>query len=108
MMSVKIFDESTLQSDIVLDKTKLQRVTKTKFLGVIIDENLTWKCHISVISKTMARNIGVMNNVKYFTLLLPTVNYGILVWGSAFKICLEKHLKLKNCAIIRTILNNHY
>ena len=39
------------QADIILDNTKLDRVTKTKFLGVIIDENLTWKKHIDGITK---------------------------------------------------------
>ena len=45
MTSTEISDYSTLQSngDIILDDAKLQRVTKTKFLGVMIDENLTWK-----------------------------------------------------------------
>ena len=43
--SIEISNNSTMQSngDIILDDTKLQRLTKTKFLGVIIDENLTWK-----------------------------------------------------------------
>ena len=68
MTSMDISDDSSLQSnfDIILDGTKLERVTKTKFLGIIIDENLTWKDHITGISKTMSRNIGVLNKVKYF------------------------------------------
>ena len=31
------------QADVILDNTKLDRVTKTKFSGVIIDKNLTRK-----------------------------------------------------------------
>ena len=41
----------TDQTDIILDNTKLERITKNKFLGVIIDENLTWKNHIDGITK---------------------------------------------------------
>ena len=37
-----------------LDDTNLQKVSSTKFLGVIIDEHLTWKNHIDGISKTIA------------------------------------------------------
>ena len=39
---------------VILDNVELSRVNKTKFLGVLIDENLTWKDHIDAISKTMA------------------------------------------------------
>ena len=54
------------QTDIILDNTKLDRVTKTKFLGVIIDENLTLKTHIDGITKTISRNIGMINKLKFF------------------------------------------
>ena len=68
MTSITNADNSTLQDDIdiILDDTKLQRVTQTKFLGVIIDDNFTWKSHIEGISKTISRNIGVINKVKLF------------------------------------------
>ena len=120
MTAMKTPDNSTLQPniDIILDDTKLQRVAKTKFLGVIIDENLTWKDNIDGITKTISRNIGVINKVKYFlperilhtlycTLVLPYVNYGILVWGSACKMYLEKLHKLQKWAV-RSISNSHY
>ena len=52
--------------NVILDDTVLDRVKCTKFLGVLIDENLTWKCHIDCVSKTLSRNIGIMNKLKYF------------------------------------------
>ena len=54
------------QTDIILENTKVDRVTKTKFMGVIIDENLTWKNHIDGITKTISRNIGMINKLKFF------------------------------------------
>ena len=36
---------------IILDGVRLQRLKSTKFLGVIIDENLTWKNHIDIYLK---------------------------------------------------------
>ena len=38
---------SIKNSDISLDNTVLNRVQQSKFLGIIIDENLTWKNHIN-------------------------------------------------------------
>ena len=50
--------------NVSLNYTTLDRVQFTKFLGVLIDECLTWKQHIDCVSKTMPRNIGVMNKHK--------------------------------------------
>ena len=58
-----------------------------------MDENLTWKNHIDAISKTISRNIGVLTKLKHFvpenilyslycTLILPYINYGVLIWGN--------------------------
>ena len=104
--------------NVILDDTVLDRVKCTKFLGVLIDENLTWKCHIDCVSKTLSRNIDIMNKLKYFipgrilyslycTFILPYVNYGILIWGNTCKVYLDKLIKLQKWAI-RTISNSHY
>lgn len=104
--------------NITLDDTKLERMKCTQFLGVLIDECLTWKSHIDCVSKTISRNIGVINKLKhcvpgrilhtlYCTLIFPYLNYGILVWGTACKTYLDKLVKLQKWAI-RTITNSHY
>ena len=96
----------------------LNRASSTKFLGVIIDENLTWKNHIYAISKTISRNTGMLTKLKHFvpenilhslycTLILPYINYGVLIWGNTSKIYLDKIFKLQKWAI-RTISNSHY
>ena len=103
-------DQSVSNVDIILDKTKLKRVDKMKFLGVTIDENLSWKNHIDGITKTISRNIGMINKLKfiiperilhtlYCTLVLPYINYGILIWGKACKTYLEKIYKLQKWAV---------
>jgi hypothetical protein len=109
---------SAKQTDIILDNTILERVQHTQFLGVLIDECLTWKWHIDCVSKTISRNIGVMNKLKHFipdrilytlycTLILPYLNYCILIWGSTCKTYLNKLVKLQKWAI-RTVSNSHY
>ena len=50
----------------VYTKKEKKNVNKTKFLGVLIDENLTWKDHIDEISKTMSQNVGMINKLKHF------------------------------------------
>ena len=109
---------SVKQTEVILDNTILDRVQCTKFLGVLIDECLTRKNHIECICKTISRNIGVMNKLKHYvpdrilhtlycTLVVPYLNYGILIWGNTCKSYLEKLIKLQKWAI-RTISNSHY
>ena len=43
----------------------------------------------------------------YCSLILPYINYGILVWGSTCKTYIDKVLKLQKWAL-RTISNSHY
>ena len=104
--------------NVTLDNTALERVKFTKFLGVLIDECLTWKNHINCISKTISRNIGVMNKLKHYipyrilhtlycTLILPYLSYGILICGNTCKSYLDKLVKLQKWAI-RTVSNSHY
>ena len=115
-MTKKYDQDDSLQ--IILDDTKLDRVTNTKFLGVIIDENITWKQHIDATSKTISRNIGVINKLKHYlpgrilyslycSLVMPYINYGVLVWGNAYKTHVEKIFKLQKWAM-RVISNSHY
>ena len=53
---------------IYLDGCKLTCVTEAKFLGIIIDSNLTWIPHINSISKKCSKNLGVLNKIKHFLL----------------------------------------
>ena len=68
--------------------------------------------------KSCARNIGVLNKLKHFlpeqalyrlycSLVLPYLNYGLLLWGNANKTTLGKVYKLQKRAL-RIISNSHY
>ena len=39
------------QGDVILHNEAIQKVTKAKFLGVIVDQHLNWKDHISMVSQ---------------------------------------------------------
>ena len=44
-----------------LNNIEIKRENSVKFLGVIIDENLTWKTHTEVIENNISENIGVLD-----------------------------------------------
>src|SRR5688572_31474257 len=51
-----------------IDNQNITRVSSSKFLGVHIDEQLTWNEHITNISKKLSKNIGIICRVRH---LLP-------------------------------------
>ena len=78
--------------DIVLNGQKINRVTNSKFLGVIIDEHLSWDKHIEQIGSKISKNIGIISKLKntlperillmlYNTLVLPYINYCPMIWA---------------------------
>ena len=50
--------------DICIDGHKIQRVSSHKFLGVRVDESLSWDTHISEISKKVAKALGALRRLK--------------------------------------------
>ena len=44
---------------------EFKRENSVKFLGVIIDENLTWKNHIEVVENKISKNIGVLYRASH-------------------------------------------
>lgn len=99
-----------LPGNIVLDNTVIQKVSSTKFLGIIVDDKLSWKLHVDNVCKIISRNIGILNKVKLFfpsrillnlysTLVLPYLNYGILAWGTCGNTQLNRILLLQKKAM---------
>ena len=87
----------------------MQRVGKDqleegcKFLGVYLDENLSWQNHINHISKKISKSLFIMRQVKhilnrksmktlYYSLIHPHITYCLLAWGNANKNILKKLL----------------
>ena len=44
----------------------IKRDTITKFLGILLDENLTWKSHISYITSKISISIGIIYKSRNF------------------------------------------
>ena len=95
---------------ISINGAPLSRVDNTKFLGVIIHQNLTWKPHISAVKEKTSKVIGVMcksrqylpsNTLKTFynSLFLPYINYCNIIWASTYDSHLEPLFLLQKKAI---------
>ena len=79
----------------------IERESSIKFLGVWIDENLTWRDHIHTVESKVAKNIGLLYPEKhylddkclkqiYFTYIHAYLNYANIAWSSTNKTKLKK------------------
>ena len=47
-----------------VDDHLITRTNWTKYLGIIVDDNLSWELQIDHVSKKINKNIGVMKHIK--------------------------------------------
>ena len=47
-----------------INNFEIKRTTSIKFLGIMVDENLTWNYHIHVLENKLSKNIGVLYRAK--------------------------------------------
>jgi hypothetical protein len=50
--------------NIQIEGTQLEVVQETKFLGVIVDNGLSWKKHIIYLSQKIAKSIGILSRAR--------------------------------------------
>jgi len=91
----------------------IERKNCIKYLGVMIDDSISWKQHISFVCSRISRNTGIIaklrhflsvNQLKqiYYNLIYPYLSYAIMAWGSAYTSHITK-IQSKQNHIIRLI-----
>ena len=104
--------------NIHIDGVPINQSNQSKSLGLIIDENLSWKAHIHEISKKVSSCIGALKRVRpfvsmhtaikiYKALIEPHFDYCSAVWDGLTQQLSEKLQKLQNRAI-RVITKSSY
>jgi len=53
-------------ANIKINQFPVKHVLATKSLGVHIDENLTWECHINELSEKIASSFSVIKRIHHF------------------------------------------
>ena len=79
----------------------IKRQSSIKFVGILSDENVSWKEHLKLTENKVAKNIGLIYKAKpflnkdsllalYFSYIHSYINYANLVWGSTCTTYLRK------------------
>ena len=85
---------------------KIQRENCVKFLGVLLDANMSWKYHINELLKKLSGTLGLFYKIRYYvpleilkqlyySLFYSFVSYGITVWGLTYKSLVQKLIVIK-------------
>ena len=82
--------------EVKIDDVIVNRVDATKFLGVVIDDKLTWKKHIETVKSKVSKSIFLLNRAKYVlsydamlilynSIVLPHLTYCCEIWGNTYE-----------------------
>ena len=82
--------------NIKIDKEHVKQAKYVKFLGLLLDENLSWRYHQSELRKKLARTSDIFFKIRhllptsvlvslYYSLFASFLQYGIIVWGLTYE-----------------------
>lgn len=90
-------------------------VTSTSCLGVTIDNKLSWHSQVDIVKASFSKKIGALRRMSYLTKLtlkeiyfktiIPSITYGISVWGNCSQSSLNSldHIHACACRIINRL-----
>ncbi len=80
---------------IKLGESQIKQVVSTRCLWLQIDRNLSWNSHVSQLILSLSQKLNLLKSLYflpiqakldfYFKVVLPSITYGILIWGSCGK-----------------------
>ena len=87
--------------DLFLDNNQLTEVSNVKFLGLQIENNLTWKKQIKHVESKVSKGLGILKQLRkifdndtlymiYCTLIFPYIDYCNEIWGNTFSSHVQK------------------
>ena len=99
---------------ILIEGKEIDRVSKFCYLGVTLDENLSWKGHVGEVFNKVNKRLGLLGRIRwcltiqaakctYNCLILPVLSYTDTAWGELSGECSNRLQRLQNQAAHITI-----
>jgi len=87
-----------VKTKVTYDHINISDSTETKFLGLIIDETLSWNQHVDQIATKLYSACYALRNLKhivsqstlrtiYYAYIHSILSYGIIFWGRSSNVC---------------------
>ena len=101
---------------LVIDHENLESKDSIKYLGVVIQKNLTWNEHIESLIAKVNQRIGLLNRIKhllplnarvalYNALIRPLFDFADPIWGDRDNITLMHDLQVSKNKAAKVILD---
>ena len=113
--------DSAFHLNIRLNNVPVERVESERFLGVILESNLTWNSHISKLATKISMNAGIIYKLKglvpesvlktvYNSFIQSHLNYCSNIWGLGSKSSINKNFTAQKKAVraIGNKYNNYF
>ena len=107
--SYMVFSHNNIPDDpkISVRNVDIDRVHKTSFLGINIDDQLKFSYHVDSVARKLSRSAGAIYRMSsiapasvlltlYYSLFYPHVIYGITVWGNSSEGNMNKISRVHN------------
>jgi len=65
-MEFKPRQKKSSDFNVVINETTIAKVNETVFLGVVLDNNLTWKSHIASLAVKTSVRIGIIFRSSFY------------------------------------------
>ena len=106
------------KTNVIINEHIIDQVKYAKFLGIYIDEELSWKYHINHIASKISKMTGIMAKARYHltskilltlyhTMIYPYLNYCNIIWGSTYPTRLHSIYKIQK-KIVRIMTFSNY
>lgn len=80
--------------NVAYDNYKIEEVSTAKFLGITVDDKLTWKPHLEEICKRLSKSTYLLSQLSkkvntdtlltaYHGLVASVLRYGVIFWGQS-------------------------
>ena len=107
-----------LPDKLVFNKSEIIRSATVTYLGVLLDEHLTFKNHVQKVCNSIKMYFKVFYNIRryisskqieilYYSLIYSRIKYGITVYGYSSKTNMQKIQTLQN-QILKVLSNEHF
>ena len=84
-----------------INNNEIKQSSPIKFLGVLVDQNLTWIEHITLVENKLSKNLGLLHKAKnylnkksmeslHYSFIHSCLNYGNIAWCSTSMTKLKK------------------
>lgn len=100
---------------VFINNKEINQVKEIVFLGIVLDEHLSWKSHISYVSCKISKSVGIIRKSSfyllksslltlYYSMVYPYLQYCNIVWAATYSSNLSRLVILQK-RVVR-ILNN--